>query len=247
MDASKRLLELEAVIASGQQTFVEVGNALAEIRDARLYRLEHGTFEAYCKAKWGWTASRARQICIASEVVQTVTAGNALNERQARELSKVPEGHRAEVLQAVVETGAITARRIGQVAQRLTMPPAIMRDKEGWAIPTQLVRLWQSATEVQEKLTALSHIKADMKRAQDENRQLYRHVSYGAVIAALDQARTEIEIAKPYAVCTACQGQLPDHCLLCKGVGFISKFAWDNIVSREDKEFRFKARAGGGQ
>jgi len=38
---SERLEELEKVIAKGQQTFVEVGMALAEIRDLRLYKREY--------------------------------------------------------------------------------------------------------------------------------------------------------------------------------------------------------------
>jgi hypothetical protein len=37
----ERLAELEKVIAKGQKTFVEVGLALAEIRDLRLYKREH--------------------------------------------------------------------------------------------------------------------------------------------------------------------------------------------------------------
>ena len=37
---SQRLQELEKLIAKGQKTFVEVGLALAEIRDMRLYKRE---------------------------------------------------------------------------------------------------------------------------------------------------------------------------------------------------------------
>jgi hypothetical protein len=33
-----RLIELESVIETGIKTFVEVGNALLEIRDSKLYR-----------------------------------------------------------------------------------------------------------------------------------------------------------------------------------------------------------------
>ena len=50
-----RLAECEAVIERGQQTFIEVGQALMEIRDSRLYRETHATFEAYCNERWGWT------------------------------------------------------------------------------------------------------------------------------------------------------------------------------------------------
>jgi hypothetical protein len=42
-----RRTELENVIERGLSTFVEVGNALLEIRDSKLYRETHPTFEAY--------------------------------------------------------------------------------------------------------------------------------------------------------------------------------------------------------
>ncbi len=35
---SQQLSKLESVITKGMKTFVEVGNALKEIRDSRLYR-----------------------------------------------------------------------------------------------------------------------------------------------------------------------------------------------------------------
>ena len=44
----RRLAELELVIERGLKTFVEVGAALLGIRDGRLYRETHATFEDYC-------------------------------------------------------------------------------------------------------------------------------------------------------------------------------------------------------
>ena len=49
---SATLATYETVIQQGLESFVEVGNALAAIRDNRLYRSEHDTFEEYCQAKW---------------------------------------------------------------------------------------------------------------------------------------------------------------------------------------------------
>ena len=48
------LLQHEQVIEKGLKTFVDVGNALLAIRDKRLYRQGFGTFEDYCKDRWGW-------------------------------------------------------------------------------------------------------------------------------------------------------------------------------------------------
>ena len=96
--------ELESVIGRGMQTFIEVGEALKEIRDRRLYRdVGYKSFDTYCRERWGWTASRARQLCIATETVTTVTAHGLsapTTERQARELARIPEGRRVEVWKA---------------------------------------------------------------------------------------------------------------------------------------------------
>jgi hypothetical protein len=54
--------ELEAIIEQGQKTFLKVGNALLEIRDARLYRDEQSTFEDYCQIRWNFGRVRAHQL-----------------------------------------------------------------------------------------------------------------------------------------------------------------------------------------
>lgn len=84
-DDSVRLVELEGVIERGLTTFVEVGAALMEIRDSRLYRETHGTFEAYCRERWGWDRTYAHRTIQAAEVSRMLPMGNILpSERVAR-------------------------------------------------------------------------------------------------------------------------------------------------------------------
>ena len=80
-----RLDELEAVIERGMQTFVEVGEALMEIRDGRLYKQDYGTFEAYCKERWGFSRGHGYRLIAAAELSPVGDIPPA-NERQAREL-----------------------------------------------------------------------------------------------------------------------------------------------------------------
>lgn len=83
-----RLSELETVIERGRVTFIEVGEALAEIRDNRLYRETHATFEAYCRERWGWTSRHANRQIEAAEVVATLGPIGPIpvNEWQARKI-----------------------------------------------------------------------------------------------------------------------------------------------------------------
>ena len=51
-DERKALKRCEQIIIKGAAEFVRVGLALKEIRDCRLYRETHSTFEAYCLSKF---------------------------------------------------------------------------------------------------------------------------------------------------------------------------------------------------
>jgi len=65
-----RLAELETVIERGLETYIEVGSALLEIRDSRLYREPHGTFEDYCRERWSISKVHASRLISASRIVE---------------------------------------------------------------------------------------------------------------------------------------------------------------------------------
>src|ERR1051326_8938947 len=69
----------ENIIQKGLDTFVEVGAALITIRDKRLYRATHATFELYCVQRWQMTARRAHQLCAASAVVNNLLMAGKVN------------------------------------------------------------------------------------------------------------------------------------------------------------------------
>lgn len=121
-------------------------------------------------------------------------------------------------------------------------PPSRVLDATDWPIPTQLIPLWQRASEVQDMLTVLSRVKGALRSAQENKDKLFTEVNFSSALSQLDQAWTDIKTAKPFAVCPTCQGQLPDKCTLCKGRGLISEHRWNTCVTREDKEFRAKAK-----
>ena len=92
-EESVRLCELERIIQRGKDTFVEVGTALAEIRDAKLYKPKQ-TFEEYCKDRWNFSKVHVARLITAAEIVENVTHGlpneAPTSERQARPLAKLP-------------------------------------------------------------------------------------------------------------------------------------------------------------
>ena len=129
LSESKRFVELEKTIERGKKTFVEVGTALAEIRDGKLFRSDFDSFEEYCKDKWGWNRAYAGKLIESAEVVKSlpeIVSHGIQNERQARELAKVEPEQRAAVItkaqaKADSEQRALTARDISEASEPTTV------------------------------------------------------------------------------------------------------------------------------
>lgn len=121
-----RLAALEQTIERGLQTFVDVGTALLEIRDSRLYRQAFGTFEEYCRERWGIERRRAYQLMDAAQVVGNL--GDDVKNFSHRESHVAPLVNlspdlQREAWQRAVDTapnGKITAAHVASVVDELT-------------------------------------------------------------------------------------------------------------------------------
>jgi len=65
------------VIDSGWSTYVQVGLALATIRDRRLYRQEFTTFEEYCRSRWEYGRRYINQLISAAQVFTSLGANGS--------------------------------------------------------------------------------------------------------------------------------------------------------------------------
>ena len=115
----------EKTIDNGCHIFIEVGAALMEIREGKLYREDHKTFKAYCENRWGFSDSRARQLIGGAEVAknvksvtrvtlspgpsgggedsETVTPVTPASEKQTRPLAQLPEAQQGAAWLDAVE------------------------------------------------------------------------------------------------------------------------------------------------
>jgi hypothetical protein len=123
---SSNLQSCERVIEKGLNTFREVGQALIEIRDSKLYRSAHATFADYCEKRWGFSDSRARQLISAAKVAETVTNVTLPNEGAARALNSVP----VEQQQAVVDWATEKAEGTPLTARAIKEAAAEVADSE---------------------------------------------------------------------------------------------------------------------
>ena len=156
-----RLAACEATITQGLQTFYDVGTALLEIRDSRLYRAEHPTFEAYCRERWGMERRRAYQLIEAAEAfesVQNFTHSPPANEAQARPLAAVAPEARAEVLTLAAPKFTQTQQEIEDLGDALLeeapanpletdrLRDAIMGAKDADDLRERLLVIWEGGT-----------------------------------------------------------------------------------------------------
>lgn len=112
-----RLDALETTIDRNLTAFVAVGEALFEIRESRLYRADHATFDSYLEARWDITRQRAAQLIVGAQVAGVAsTSGLQIGtERQARVLSGLEPGQIETVAKFIVATTGSDAPSTAQV------------------------------------------------------------------------------------------------------------------------------------
>lgn len=122
-----RLIELEGIVKQGLETFIDVGFALMEIRDSRLYRSDYSTFEAYCQNRWGMTRQHANRTIKAAETALFLEpiGSKPENEAQLRPLTNLEPEEQREVWQTAVATapnGKVTAAHVEQTKREYLTP-----------------------------------------------------------------------------------------------------------------------------
>jgi hypothetical protein len=124
----------EKLIAKTVGALWDLGKALADIRDRKLYRVGYKTFEAYCSTRWDFSAGRARQIIGATDQVAiiesapTAVAVLPTKERQMRPLARLVDPvQKVEAWVAAVDAAGgdqPTEEQVAAAAEKVLPPPA---------------------------------------------------------------------------------------------------------------------------
>lgn len=131
----------EQIIGNGLNTFLHVGSALAHIRDNRLYRESHKTWDKYCKERWDIGKRYADQqisafntVTLLEEKMGGITPKNdksdqekiilPMNEAQAQKIAKLknPDDQVAAwriVLEQLNEGKKLTAALVNKVVKEV--------------------------------------------------------------------------------------------------------------------------------
>ncbi|ODH03082.1 hypothetical protein A4S05_21045 [Nostoc sp. KVJ20] len=129
-----------------ERAFFEAGKALTELRDRRLYRSTHKTFEEYCRDRFGHSRQQSNYLIAAAGVYENLTTIGCQNvanenlttngsqilptsERQVRSMTKLEPQEQQEVwLRAVelaggkVPTGRIVKDVVQRIMERTKVP-----------------------------------------------------------------------------------------------------------------------------
>ncbi len=164
------LADQEAIITQGLKTFYAVGTALLTIRDQRLYREDHGTFEDYCQGRWGMTHRNANYLIGAATVVDDL--GNTFpilpsNARQASPLAALPPKQRAAAWQEAVQTapeGKVTAAHVAATVRDILHPPASEPEEASFTYPARDEAEWHTSGDAAPAYAAIPRVNPDTLR-----------------------------------------------------------------------------------
>ncbi len=92
-----RLQQEEEIVQRGLDSFMKAGEALARIKNQKLYKDQYRTYEEYCRQRWGFTPQYANRLIAASKLIGNMIESDTTvsvlpqNERQTRVLAKAAD------------------------------------------------------------------------------------------------------------------------------------------------------------
>jgi hypothetical protein len=220
----RHLKKLEEVVERGVESFLATGSALKEIRDDRLYREDHKTFESYVKAKWGFERAHAYRLIESSDIKKDLSpmgdkipkAAEINTERQLRELKNIP----SDAIEAVVEKAAeiagdapITAKVLKEAREQvMSYEDAVAKPEPKAESPQAL------AAPIQAVATHLDGLHKTLKKLSDDcGGEWLDLTDIGMKIDALKHV---IRSAVYWVDCPDCAGK---GCNTCKKHGWLSR------------------------
>lgn len=127
-EGEEELEALEKVIATGFTSYIDVGKALKEIKEKKLYSINYKNFDEYCQDRWEFSKSYGNNLVASAKVIQNLEDNNCcqmpFNEAQVRPLTntKLTPEKQVEAWLKAVETapnGKITAAHVEKVVQEM--------------------------------------------------------------------------------------------------------------------------------
>jgi hypothetical protein len=181
------LVTCEAALDNLRVAFWAAGKALQVIRDARLYRNTHATFEDYVEQRWDMSRPQAYRLIDAWPLAESLSPmGDKLNERQVRELLPLADRHGQDA--------AVTVYRAVAEADGIQVTAAVLHEVVG-ILPAdhfdpveavEQIRAYLSGAAANPPRPAANPVETFTAEAAKLLRVLHRVSAGGVLQAALD-------------------------------------------------------------
>lgn len=183
-----QLQSLESVIERGKKTFVEVGTALMQIKDGRLYRIGFETFEDYCQSRWGFSRQFASLQIKSAEIATALSSILDIpNGSTAEQFVSVPKEDRPAVAEKARTIAAekgrdtINSRDVKEAKAKIysTEPKVTVIEPEPDAEPIvlpdepQITMIQESAGEWIDSIPLFHELSGVSKRKFEESAKLW--------------------------------------------------------------------------
>jgi hypothetical protein len=247
----ERLRKFELAIERYLTNADECREALIGIRDERLYRVNHGTFEAYCAKRWGITRQRAYQLIREGEVKAALppkTQEKVKSSRALLALNEVPAESRERVVEEAAKAsgGEATEASINAAAAKLDRENGKTQtfelDKTGVPIPDNVLGDWNRAADFMECLKQMTNVRRIVEAGLKEEDVIFAQIT-NTDLSRLKGSISDLDQIIPFAVCPYCQGLQRDSCTNCKRRGYMDEFSYNTYVPSEFKQMREKQAA----
>ncbi len=257
---AKRWTACKQQLTDGLQACFDTGLALIEIRDNKLYREEFDSFEQFCQQQYQIGKSYAYRLIQSAEIKMSPIGDKIQNEAQARAIAQVPETDRLKVLKIAKKSGDATAAAIAEAAEKVVKnanetakqvspigdkspTPEVRKDAIGRIIPDGILAEWDRAAKTATHLRSLaSQIKCAVEKGLADKDVIFAEI-LNPTISEAAAIHYQLSQIAPHSVCPKCQAKLKDNCDLCLRRGWISKYRYDSVVTKEQKTFLEKVIA----
>lgn len=161
----EKLKICESRIRTNIKGFVEVGTALAEIKEGRLFRVDHSTFEEYVKDRWQFGRAHAYRLIDAAETARALSPRGDIQNIPAT----IGEKHLRPLLQFPVESRAAVWERITKCCGDMPTTNDVERTIRN-AISTSTEEPYQSVRRSQKRVKRERMEKANEERTRRQGK-----------------------------------------------------------------------------
>lgn len=176
-----------------ERAFFEAGKALAELRDRRLYRSTHRTFEEYCRDRFGYTHRRVNYLIAGSVVFDNIATGTNCSQNEGVDKTGTICSQNGEA----DKTGTICSQN-EKIDKARPNPSRILPTNEGQVRPLaqlepqQQVEVWQRAVQEAGGKVPSARIVTDVVQKIIERTQVPNSYQIGEVCQILVKDNPEL-------------------------------------------------------